>query len=74
MSFKDGDLVWAKIKGYPYWPAKVSRIHFCVQIPNLNFNITRNYIHLIRKLIRTIIGSDTCVFAGFFFFFFSFSV
>jgi hypothetical protein len=23
MSFKDGELVWAKIKGYPYWPAKV---------------------------------------------------
>lgn len=23
--FKEGDLVWAKMKGHPHWPAQVSR-------------------------------------------------
>ena len=27
MSFKKGDVVWAKLKGYPWWPAMIVEIY-----------------------------------------------
>lgn len=26
--YREGEIVWAKVRGYSWWPAKVSFIHF----------------------------------------------
>lgn len=27
-TYREGELVWAKMRGHPHWPAKVSRLSF----------------------------------------------
>lgn len=31
MSFSSGDLIWAKMRGYPHWPARVSTRNFGIK-------------------------------------------
>lgn len=39
-SFSVGDLVFAKVKGYPPWPARVSHQSFATIVSNLIFVTT----------------------------------
>lgn len=32
-TFKKGEIVWAKVKGYPWWPGVVHSVDFTILIP-----------------------------------------
>lgn len=39
MEYEDSEVLWAKIRGYPWWPAYVLEVHTSDQLENYEYTV-----------------------------------
>ena len=56
LTYKKGEIVWAKIQGYSWWPGRITQIKLKLNIKKNNSGKMQDYIE-IKKLINYFKGA-----------------